>query len=201
MMTRLAAATLIGWLMPAAAVSASTPGATVRFATACALCHEGECSGRLSFARLPEAAFDHIRQYAGPVEDELARRLYETLELMKSGCRYPALAVPDLHRALHADDLARYRDPWSGDYFLPLGDLPAGGYRLAVEFDQADAHGGRLRVELIDPGFDALVDECLSVEGGRLDVTLTLGEAQSHFLRLRPRAAIRVTRLELVPIE
>lgn len=201
MMTRLAVSILCGWLTLATAVSATTPAATVRFATACALCHEGECSGRLSFARRPEAAFDHIRQYAGPVEDELARQMYDTLEQMKSDCRYPALAEPELQHTLNADALAGYRDPWSGDYFLPLGDLPAGDYRLMMEFDEGDAHGGRLRVELIDAGFDPLIDQCLSVEDGRLDVTLTLGDTRPHFLRLRPRAAMRVTRLKLVPIE
>ncbi len=188
---------LLSSLVAGMPASATTPAATLRFGTVCAHCHEGECSGRLSFARRPEAAFQHIRQYAGPTDDELARQLYRTLEQMKSDCSYPRLTAPAIERGLDAGDLAPYREPWSGDYFLPLGPLAPGQYRLAIEFDG----GGRVRVEVIDAEFDPLIDRCLTPEDQRLNISLTLEDERAHYLRLRPRGPLRVRGMTLTPSE
>lgn len=187
-------ATLLACLAAAMPAAATTPTATVRFGTSCAHCHEGECSGRLSFAQDPEAAFAHIRQYAGPTDDELARQLSATLARMKSDCRYPPMAVASLDRGLDAAGLAPFLDPWSGDYFLPLGGLAPGSYRLIVDVDG----GGRVRIELIDAGFDPLIDRCLTPDGPRLELAVVLGDSREYFLRLRPRGPLRVQRVTLV---
>lgn len=177
--------------------SAITPAATLRFATSCADCHEGECSRRLSFARNPRAAFEHIRRYAGPTDDELAHQLYDALEKMKSDCSYPPLTVPDLTREMDARVLDAYRDPWSGDYFLPLTGLRPGRYGLAITFDGS----GKVRIEVIDSGFDPIFDECLTVEDKRLGVTLPAGDRGHAYLRLRLEGGLRVQRLRFEPVE
>jgi len=107
----------------------------LRFNTVCAHCHEGECSGRLSFSSGPEAAFSHVRRYAGVVDDSLARQLYGVLERMKRDCTYAPMVVPDLDRPLGREILDDYRDTASGNYFVPLGRLEPTGYRLNLRFD------------------------------------------------------------------
>lgn len=169
--------------------------ATLRFATACAQCHEGECSGRLTFATAPESAFTHIRQYAGPTDDTLARELYAALKQMKSDCRYGDLHLPDLAGPLAGPALDSYRDPWTGAYFLPLEGLAPGRYRLTVDVERA----GLARLELIDAAFDPLIDHCLTVGQAPTSVIVTLVESPRHFLRLSPRGGLRVRTLTLTP--
>lgn len=59
----------IAWLLLALSLSASgaeiRQGTVVRFSTVCFNCHEGECSGRLSFDSGARAAQDHIRRDLG----------------------------------------------------------------------------------------------------------------------------------------
>ncbi|MCP5305948.1 MAG: hypothetical protein H6953_10940 [Chromatiaceae bacterium] len=181
--------------LPPIAAASPPVATTLRFATACAHCHEGECSGRLSFARRPETAYTHIRQYAGPVDDAFAGSLYAALERMKADCSYPPVPVPTLVQTLTGDDLLAYRDRWSADYFLPLGDLPAGRYRLRLDLDGS----GSVRVELIDAEFDPLLDQCMSATGHGLETTLNLTTRHPHFLRLRPRATLQILGLQISP--
>ena len=195
MLCRSACATLIVLLAMTAPQATASALATLRFGTACAQCHEGECSGRLSFARRPEAAYAHIRQYAGPTDDELARQLYDALEQMKADCSYPELPAVDLSQAVDADDLTPYLDAWSGAYFLPLSTLAPGRYQLTIDF----TGGGRVRLEVIDGEFDPLTDQCVTVETQQLQIEIVLTANHPHYLRLRPRGPIRVDQILLTP--
>lgn len=164
---------------------ANAADATVRFATACAKCHEGECSGRLSFSQTPDTTFTHIRQYAGPSDDAFARALYDTLEHMKSRCAYPPIPLAPVAHPLDTAALAAYRDDWNGAYFVPLGRQPKGTYRLTVSLER----GGELRVEIIDAVFDPVFDRCIDAADGSLSLQLVLGDSPAHYLRVRPRDA------------
>ena len=75
----------------------------VRFNTICVDCHEGECSGRLGFSLGPGAAYNHIRRYAGDVDDALARQLQALLVHMKRKCAYAPLPALDMHGPLKGE--------------------------------------------------------------------------------------------------
>jgi hypothetical protein len=62
--------------------------------TTCARCHEGECSGRLSFDLGVEATTDHLIRNARPLTKDSIRKLFKMLEYMKRECAYPPLNVP-----------------------------------------------------------------------------------------------------------
>ncbi len=158
----------------------------LRFNTVCAHCHEGECSGRLSFSLGPEAAFSHIRRYAGGVDDTLG---------MKRDCAYAPMAAPDLHRPLQREILDVYRDPVIGNYFVPLGELEPGRYRLTMRLEVP----ATLRVEVLNDRFEFLVDECFSCNCALLPITMEIDETAQHFLRLRSPTALRLEELELSP--
>ena len=74
--------------------AADIPLATVvRFNTLCATCHEGECSGRLSFDLGIQAAENHIRRHAGDVDRDVWRDLARLLAHTKQACAYYPMAV------------------------------------------------------------------------------------------------------------
>ena len=80
------------WLPPAQA--ADIPLATVvRFNTLCATCHEGECSGRLSFDLGIQASENHIRRHAGDVDQNVWRDLDHLLAHTKQVCAFYPMAV------------------------------------------------------------------------------------------------------------
>jgi hypothetical protein len=167
-----------------AATPADDTAHLIRFNTTCAHCHEGQCSGRLSFALAPAATFAHIRRYAGQVDEADARRLYDALAYMKRACAYPPLAV--LGR--HSDDpaaLAVYRDAVSGDYFVPVGPLAPGPYRLRLDLAAAD----RLEIEVLNHYFELVAQWRSTVAAPRVDIRFAVEEQAQHFVRLRPAAA------------
>lgn len=187
------AAIVLALAAAATAAVAADPSATRLFATACADCHEGQCSGRTSFPREPANATVHIRQYAGAVDDALAVQLYAALERMKTECRYAPLPAVDHDGGLDAAALAPLRDPWRGGYFMPLGELAAGRYRLSGRLTGS----GRIRIEVIDAHFDPWADACLTPLDGGFDLQFSVDTAQPLFVRLRPRAGQVVTSLRL----
>ena len=47
----------------------------VEFNTECARCHEGECTGRMTFRLPPTAAYQHIRRHGGDLSEEKIHQL------------------------------------------------------------------------------------------------------------------------------
>ena len=61
---------------------------TVIFNTTCARCHEGECSGRMSFHLPEDAANQHIRRHGGDLSAERIQQLFRLLRYMKEECSF-----------------------------------------------------------------------------------------------------------------
>ncbi|MEA3418197.1 MAG: hypothetical protein U9Q90_02270, partial [Campylobacterota bacterium] len=91
------------------------------FNTLCAKCHEGECSGRLSFDTGSKAANSHIKRYAGDtnVSKGETKEFFTLLNYMKKEC---ALFMPDNGR-WKPENLSRFALPSNDSYFIPLGSL------------------------------------------------------------------------------
>ena len=168
---------------------------TLRFNTVCSHCHEGQCSGRLTFALGPEATFTHIRRYAGNVDDGLARQLMELLELMKKECAFPPLVELDISQPAHREALDPYRDAESGNYFIPLGNLELGNYQLDLCFETVVP----LRVEVLNEWFDFLVDHCSGCGCGTFSQIMEVDEAGKHFLRVRSQHPLELEELTIIP--
>ena len=167
---------------------------TLRFNTVCSHCHEGQCSGRLSFSLGPEATFNHIRRYAGNVDDGLARQLMELLELMKQECVFPPLDELDVRQTAHRESLDSFRDEESGNYFIPLGNLELGNHQLDLCFETVVP----LRIEVLNEWFDFLVDHCSGCGCGTFSQTLEVDEAGKHFLRVRSQHPVELEELSLI---
>ena len=68
--------------------------AIVQFHTVCNNCHEGECSGRLSFDSGSAAARGHIERYLGATPDASIASLFAMLRHVKESCsHYPAVPL------------------------------------------------------------------------------------------------------------
>lgn len=147
--------TLLALALPA--WGAEIPPATViRFNTVCANCHEGECSGRLSFQSGAAAATNHIRRYLGASSERETLDLFALLKYTKEECRhYPLKPAASANGRWAAEDLAYWRNRAEGGYFVPLGNLKAGKYSLHLTF--AGAPQGRARVS--DARFEVAAEE------------------------------------------
>lgn len=145
---------LLGLLlaMPIAA-QAEVPERTsfVDFNTQCARCHEGECSGRLSFSSGSEGAARHLRRYLGDISDKEVQELYGLLRQTKENCAiYPFPAQWDGT----LDELKTWRNSLQDGYFIPVQRLDAGQWRLEIELETAGAESW----QLMDRGHDILAE-------------------------------------------
>lgn len=180
-----------------AAAAADIPLATVvRFNTVCARCHEGECSGRLSFDHGQESSGSHIRRHAGDVSPSAQGDLYALLVHMKRACAYfpmPASVPKDRHWP--ADALAMLRSPAGDAYFVPLGELATGRYRARLRFDAA----AEACAQVISESFDSADFAGLALQGGTAEFIFDVERKGSHYLRLQTGKPAPLIELEIVP--
>ncbi|MFH2212077.1 MAG: hypothetical protein ABIJ01_10605 [Pseudomonadota bacterium] len=108
----------------------------VKFNTVCAHCHEGQCSGRLSFSSGVAAAQGHVRRYipsSSPLEVE---ELFAILKYTKEECaHYPLPDTAPADGTWNAEVLHQWRGPDGKSYFIPLGRIRPGTYHLNLRFD------------------------------------------------------------------
>lgn len=166
----------------------------VRFNTVCANCHEGECSGRLTFHTGAKEAHGHMQRYLGSITDREAENLFGLLRHTKEQCAHYPLASPiSLDRTLTARELAAWRNPHEGGYYLPLGQLPKGEYRLRI--DLATAGNGKLKIT--DNRFEPLVEESLCPQQNALEFRFK-AEDGPHYLTIIGPVVIETLQLKAV---
>jgi hypothetical protein len=160
---RLATACLTALVLglPAAEADAQPPAAietVVRFHTVCNNCHEGQCSGRLSFDSGAAAAHSHVERYVGKASDVRVAALFAMLRHVKETCsHYPAVPIRPATGTWEAAELAPWRNAVAGAWFIPLGTLTAGRRQLRLEFDGATE--GSARID--DDRMETVADERL----------------------------------------
>ncbi len=134
------------------------PATVVRFNTVCANCHEGECSGRLSFQSGVAAAANHLRRFLGALTEREIADLFALLKYTKEQCRqYPVTAAVPTDGRWGAGELEIWRNPLEGGYFIPLGALKSGEQRINLRF--AGTPQGQVRVT--DALFEIALEEHL----------------------------------------
>ena len=165
--------------LPLSAKNAANFEPIIRFNTTCAQCHEGQCSGRLSYALGAEAVFNHIRRYAGDVDDITAQSLFDALTRMKATCALDQLPVFSFQTP-DSSILDRYRNPRTGAYFVPIGTLQPGEYGLNLRLRSAASY----RIEIINEHFDLVEETCLGPNVHQQVVSFRVDEQARHYVRL-----------------
>lgn len=167
----------------------------VLFNTVCAACHEGECSGRLTFDTGRAGATGHIRRYADPVSDQMVSALFEALVTMKKACAYPPFDVAVPHdRRWSANALQGLGIPSGKGWFVPLGRLTAADYRLALV---ADANV-RLRLQVVRDNFEFTAEDCTCTHTGETAYPFTVDEDGAYYLRITSQEPLRLKGLSLL---
>ena len=163
----------------------------VIFNTLCAKCHEGECSGRLSFDTGGKAANSHIKRYAGDinVSEGETKEFFTLLNYMKKEC---ALFMPD-NGKWKPENLSHFALPSHDSYFVPLGVLKSGNYRLNIEAKEEVL----FRVEVISDHFDPYLDRAVCPERKEEILHFEIDEPINAFLRVRSRKPLHIINLEI----
>jgi hypothetical protein len=136
---------------PARAQPPAALDAIVQFHTVCNDCHEGECSGRLSFDSGAAAARGHIVRFLGATSEAGIAALFAMLRHVKETCsHYPAVPLRPAVGAWEAEELAPWHNAQAGAYFIPLGPLAAGSRQLLLEFDRPAEGSARIDDERME---------------------------------------------------
>lgn len=185
------------WVAETCLAAEISAASSVRFNIVCARCHEGECSGRLSFDLGRQAAESHIERYAGKVGPLTRQELYAQLEYMKRECRYyPFDAAVPANRRWEAGMLQKFHDEAESAYFIPLGRLAAGSYRANLRFDREAGASA----ELISARFEIADFPGVKTTGEAASIVFRVNSEGECYIRLRVTRPASLLHLEVVPL-
>lgn len=163
----------------------------VIFNTLCAMCHEGECSGRLSFQSGYKKAQSHIKRYVENVNisEGETKEFFMLLDYMKKEC---ALLMPD-DGAWKQENLSRFALPSHRGYFIPLGDLDKGKYHLAFTTKEHVL----FQVEVISDHFEPYLDRSVCPGQEEYSFSFSVDKTANSFVRIRSKKPLHLLSLEV----
>lgn len=164
----------------AAEVSRAT---AVKFNTVCTRCHEGECSGRLSFSSGVAATRSHIQRHLPSSSLEVGE-LFAILKYTKEHCaHYPLPDAIPTNGVWGMEALRQWRSPDGDGYFL--GRMRQGVYRLGLRFDRK----AEASVRITNEKFDVLLEEQLC-KYQACERTLPVAAKALYYLNLKSNAVL-----------
>ncbi|HDK37852.1 MAG TPA: hypothetical protein ENG92_02405 [Thiolapillus brandeum] len=190
-------------LTPSAAFSTGNKAFTesvIIFNTICAKCHEAQCSGRLSFDEAFEKSTSHILRHYGQASGKqwLQKELFDVLNHMKIKCAYYPMRAPvPLKRVWGKDILDKFSTLMERNYFIPVGKLAPGPYRIELELEK----DVKVTVHLISAEFEMAVEDCFQSSNRRIDIPVFIKESGDYYLRMYPRETAKLVRLSIKPQE
>ena len=166
----------------------------VRFNTVCSTCHEGECSGRMSFHTGSDAARNHMQRYLGSIDETEAKQLFAMLRHTKEQCtHYPLAGAVTVGHTLSAEQLVQWHNPQQGGYFIPLGQLNKGGHRLQMTFSKA----ANVKAKVTDRQFEPLAEDSSCPQQNTLEIRFD-NDAGPHYLTINGQGELHSLKLETV---
>ena len=168
---------------------------SVTFNTLCAKCHEGQCSGRLTFDTGSEAASNHIKRYCNDANVSKCeiKEYFTLLNYMKKEC---LLFMPN-EAKFNKDNLTLFATASHKRYFIPLGVLKKGNYSLELEVKE-DIH---FKLEVISSQFDSYLNEAFCPESKGKKFKFSIEENINYFLRIQSKKPLHLHSLKInVPL-
>ncbi len=168
----------------------STKNAVI-FNTLCAKCHEGECSGRLSFDTGSNAAKSHIKRYTGvsDLSKSETKDFFTLLNYMKTKC---SIFMPD-NGKWKLENLKNFAIPSAKGYFIPLNILKEGKYRIDIQIKE-NTH---FRIEVLSDHFEHFLDRSTCPDKKNETLQFTIDKAVNTFLRIQSRNTIHIISLKI----
>ena len=185
-------ATLPLHLVSAQKVEKSSTKIAVIFNTLCAKCHEGECSGRLSFDTESKMASSHIRRYAGDINLSKSdtEEFFSLLNYMKKECE---LWMPDTGEWT-SESLSHFALPSAKGYFIPLGILREGKYHVEIKIKDDIYH---FKVEVLSDHFKHFLDKWACSDGKNETIQFTIDKSVNTFLRIQSEKPLQIISLKI----
>ncbi len=164
----------------------------VIFNTLCSKCHEGQCSGRLTFDTGSEAATNHIKRYCDDTTISTCevKEYFTLLNYMKKEC---LLFMPS-NIKYDGKNLLSFATSSHQRYFIPLGVLKKGEYKLLISIKE-DLH---YRVEIISSQFDTYLDRTICPSIKTRELEFSIDEKINYYIRISSKKAIKFESLEIV---
>jgi len=183
--------TFPSYLLSSEKIENISTGSAVIFNTLCSKCHEGECSGRLSFDTGSKTASSHIKRYTG--DDTLSKKhikeFFTLLNHMKKACE---IYMPG-NEKWQEKDLSHFALPSSKGYFIPLGTLEKGTYRIVIETKE-DTH---FQLEILSDHFEHFLNRQICPERKDNILQFTVDKAVPVFLRIQSRNPIHIVSMKM----
>lgn len=179
-------------LLSAQKVEKSSIKTSVIFNTLCSKCHEGECSGRLSFNTGSKAASSHIKRYAGDVNISKGEteEFFSLLNYMKTEC---ALWMPKSGK-WKPENLSHFSLPSKKGYFIPLGVLKEGTYHIEIKLKD-NVH---YRIEVLSDHFEHFLDISACPDGEKQTLQFTIKKEVNTFLRIQSRKSLHIINMNVI---
>ena len=179
------------FLFPAQNVEKISLKTAVRFNTVCAKCHEGECSGRLSYDSENQMVRRHIRRYAGDknLSKSDTEAFFSLLNHMKKECK---LYMPDNGEG-EPESLSRFALSSDKGYFFPLGLLKEGRYRI----ENKTKENIRFKIEVLSDHFYHFLDKWVYSEGENETIEFTIDRSANTFLRIQSKMPLEIITLKI----
>lgn len=164
---------------------------SVIFNTLCAKCHEGQCSGRLSFDTGSKAASSHIKRYTGDVNISKSEteEFFSLLNYMKTEC---ALWMPKSGE-WKPENLSHFSLPSQKGYFIPLGVLKEGKYYIEIKLKESI----HFKIEILSDHFEHFLDKSACPDEKKEMLQFTVDKAVNTFLRIQSRQTVQIIDLKI----
>ena len=166
-------------------------GSAVTFNTLCSKCHEGECSGRLSFDTGSKTAGSHIRRYSeeNNLSKSKIKEFFSLLNHMKKEC---TVYMPDTEK-WKPNNLSHFILPSFKGYFIPLGLLESGIYHIEIKTKE-DIH---FQTEILSEHFDHFLNQEICPEKKNNILQFTINKPSTLFLRIKSRSPLHILLLKV----
>jgi hypothetical protein len=168
----------------------------VIFNTTCAKCHEAECSGRLSFDEAFEKSTSHILRHYGKASGKqwLQKELFDILNYMKERCAYYPMQTPvPLKRVWEGEILDKFTTLMERNYFIPVGNLKPGHYRIELELEK----DVKVIAHLIFEEFEWVFEDCYQSNNRRISIPFLIEEPGDYYFRMYPKKPAKIIRLAI----
>ncbi len=184
-------ATFSSPLFSASKAEISSTKTAVIFNTLCAKCHEGECSGRLSYDTGSSTIIRHIKRYAEDtnISKEEIVEFFGLLNYMKTEC---ALWMPD-NGKWDSKNLMSFALPSAKGYFIPLGILKEGKYHVEIKIKDKIL----FKVEVFSDYFEHYLHVSVSPDEKEKILQFTIDRPANIFLRIQSKEPLQIIDLEI----